>query len=72
MTAVLRIRGDYYDQYVREDSTALLKKKIAGIGGDTIVEIKRGKGAPKPYEGAKSRPRATPSCSTRCWGRSRR
>ena len=52
MTAVLRIRGDYYDQYVRQDSTALLKKKIAGIGGDTIVEIKRGKGAPKPYEGA--------------------
>lgn len=52
MVATLRIRGDYFDQYVRKDSSALLKKKIAGLGGDTIVEIKRGKGAKIPYEGA--------------------
>ena len=52
MTAVLRIRGDYFDQYVREDSAAVLKKKIAGIGGDTFVEIMRGKGAKKTVQDA--------------------
>ncbi len=50
MMAVLRIRGDYFDQYVRSDSSALLKKKF-GFGGDTFVEIKPGKGAPMPHEG---------------------
>lgn len=44
MEADLRIRGDYFDQYVRADSVAMIKKKF-GLGGDAFIAITRGKGA---------------------------
>jgi ABC-type transporter Mla subunit MlaD len=51
MMADLKIRGDYFKQYVRDDSVAMLKKKF-GLGGDAFISITRGKGAPLPDKGA--------------------
>ena len=43
MAADLKVRGDYFRQYVRSDSVAMIKKKF-GLGGDAYVSITRGKG----------------------------
>lgn len=52
LVAKLKIRDDYFKEYLREDSVAVLTKKLAGIGGDTLVKITRGKGAPLSEKGA--------------------
>jgi phospholipid/cholesterol/gamma-HCH transport system substrate-binding protein len=44
MVAWLKIRGDYFRQYVRRDSQAMIKRKF-GLGGDAFISITRGRGA---------------------------
>ena len=52
MQAQARIKGDFYQWFVRQDSKALVKKAY-GVAGETFVEISRGHGALLPKEGAK-------------------
>ena len=44
MTAHVKVRGEF-GQFVREDSTATIKK-VFGVAGDSFIEISRGTGAP--------------------------
>jgi len=51
MEAEATIRRDYF-QFVRADSSAVVKKKF-GVAGDSFFEITRGNGNPLPEEDAK-------------------
>lgn len=50
ITGSIRVRGSFM-RFVREDSIALVKKKMV-ITGDAYIELTRGKGAPLPRSGA--------------------
>ena len=50
MEAQAKIRHDFF-QFVRSDSSALVKKKF-GVAGDSFFEITRGKGAPLSEQNA--------------------
>ncbi len=46
MTALIKIRRDF-ERFVRKDSTATIKK-VFGLAGDSVLEVKRGHGAALP------------------------
>ena len=50
MKAETRIHSDFF-RFVREDSSAVIKKKF-GVAGDAYFEITRGQGQPLPRKGA--------------------
>ena len=50
MEAQVNIRYDFF-QFVRTDSSAVVKKKF-GVAGDSFFEITRGEGAPLPQKNA--------------------
>ncbi len=50
--AELRMRSDFF-RFVREDSVAIIRKRIGLLAGDVYLNITRGKGRPLPRKNAR-------------------
>ncbi len=51
MEGIFDVRGSFFHQYIRDDSTGVVKRTF-GVAGDSYLEITRGRGEPLPEEDA--------------------